>query len=212
MHYQRTLGILETLFSRYAADYGGSVSDLARTAAETVSLDGLTVTVCPGYLDIDAFLYPALEAFHQGDYDAALSVLPPAEMAPAFGNVRLGVIDSYNTRNFQLFGEGKLDYIVGKYSSIVGPSFALMLNAVTGYVPEFRENGRALKAAQSFWISDSKQDYDEKYALSNSAAFNAYNFEDLSRVCKIFNPEAACENLIVLAEACSFDAVMARRG
>ena len=92
------------------------------------------------------------------------------------------------------------------------PAFALMLNAVTGYGDEFRENGRALKATQGLWVSESYDDYLEKYTLSVSAAMNAYNFEDLSKIIKIYNKDASVSELIALAEACSYNAVLARRG
>lgn len=101
--------------------------------------------------------------------------------------------------------------MVGKYSSLVGPAFALMLNAVTGYADDFRDNGRAIQVTQGFWTSDSRDDYTEKYALSSSAAMNAYNFDDLSHVIRIYNPEADLNDLVALAEACSYRSVQARR-
>ncbi|MBR0481241.1 MAG: hypothetical protein IJJ48_02075 [Firmicutes bacterium] len=124
-----------------------------------------------------------------------------------------GVVDSYNTRNLQLFyNTGTLKYVVGKYNSLVGPAFALMLNAVTGYGDEFRDNGRAIKVTQGFWISESADDYLEKYTLSTSTALNAYNFEDLVKVIKLYNKDANLNELVALAEACSYRAVLARRG
>ena len=141
-----------------------------------------------------------------------LSVLPPQEMVAVIGRTPLGVVDSYNTRNLQLVTDGSLKFVVGKYSSMVGPAFALMLNAVTGYAADFQEDGRAIRVTQGFWVSDSAEDYNEKYALSTSAAMNAYNFDDLSRVIRLFNPEANLNELCALAEACSYRAVQARRG
>ena len=41
---------------------------------------------------------------------------------------------------------------------------------------------------------------------------NAYNFDDLSQVIKIYNPEADLNGLVALAEACSYRSVQARRG
>ena len=40
---------------------------------------------------------------------------------------------------------------------------------------------------------------------------NAYNFQDLSRICRIYNPNATLEDLVALAEACSYEDVVARR-
>ena len=212
MHYQRTLGILDTLASAYGASFSVSRTELARTSEPlTVETERVSVTVCPGYVTREGFLDTAKETFASGSFDAVLSVLPPADMVSAIGKTPLGIVDSYNTRNLQLFTGGPLRFVVGKYSSIVGPAFALMLNAVTGYGAEFRDRGRAIQITQGFWTSDSEEDYVEKYTLSSSAAMNAYNFDDLSRVIRIYNPEANLNDLAALAEACSYRAVQARR-
>lgn len=212
MHYQRTLGILDTFASAYGASFPLTRDEIARTDKPiTVETDRVTVTVCPGYLRLDDVLNTARETFEAGSYDAVLSVLPPLDAVDFIGRTPLGVVDSYNTRNLQLVTEGVLKVVVGKYNSIVGPAFALMLNVVTGYAEDFRENGRAVKVIQGFWTSDSAEDYNEKYALSTSAAMNAYNFDDLSKVIRIYNPDADLNALCALAEACSYRAVQARR-
>jgi hypothetical protein len=179
------------------------------TTAET---DKLTVTICPGYVSREAYMTAAREAFAAQKYDAVMAVLPPLEFVDGIGKTPLGVVDSYNTRNLQLFTDGTLQFVVGKYSSVCGPAFALMLNAVTGYAEDFRDNGKAIQVTQGFWVSDSRDDYTEKYALSSSAAKNAYNFDDLSAVIRIYNPDANLNELAALAEACSYRAVQARRG
>lgn len=212
MHYQRTLGILDTFASAYGIAFPMPREELAKVSEPTtVELEKLTVTICPGYVSRANFLETAKQAFAAGSYDAVLSVLPPVEMAAAIGNTPLGVVDAYHTRNLQLFTNGPLQFVVGKYSSMVGPAFALMLNAVTGYAKDFRAEGRAVRVTQGFWTSESEEDYVAKYTLSSSAAKNAYNFDDLSRVIKIYNPDADLAELVALAEACSFFAVEARR-
>ena len=213
MHYQRTLGILDTFASAYGVAFPTSREELAATAEPvTVETDKLTVTICPGYVSRDEYLETASRTWSAGTYDAELSVLPPAGMLSVIGKVPLGVVDSYHTRNLQLFTDGTLRFVVGKYSSLVGPAFALMLNAVTGYAEEFRDGGRAVQVTQGFWKSSSQEDYVEKYTLSSSAAKNAYNFDDLAAVIKLYNPDADLNSLIALAEACSYHAVEARRG
>ena len=213
MHYQRTLGILDTLATAYGVNFPQSRQDLARTAEPlTLELEKLTLTICPGYVSREAYLETAKQTYAAGTYDAVLAVLPPAELAAAIGDTPLGVVDSYNTRNLQLSSEGVLKFVVGKYSSMIGPSFALMLNAVTGHASEFRDKGRAIQVTQGFWNSDGPEDYLEKYSLSASATMNAYNFDDLSRVICIYNPNANLNELVALAEACSYRAVQARRG
>ena len=213
MHYQRTLGILDTFASAYGVAFPTSREELAATAEPvTVETDKLTVTICPGYVSRDEYLETASRTWSAGTYDAVLSVLPPAGMLSVIGKVPLGVVDSYHTRNLQLFTDGTLRFVVGKYSSLVGPAFALMLNAVTGYAEEFRDGGRAVQVTQGFWKSSSQEDYVEKYALSSSTAKIAYNFDDLAAVIKLYNPDADLNSLIALAEACSYHAVEARRG
>ncbi len=213
MHYQRTLGILDALANAYGAVFDKSRTELALSDVPvTVSTDRVSVTVCPGYISGEDPLQTAKAAFEAGKYDAVLSVLPPMEMVEVIGKTPLGVVDSYNTRNLQLVTEGVLRFVVGKYNSMIGPAFALMLNAVTGYAADFRDDGRAVQVTQGFWVSDSAEDYNEKYALSTSAAMNAYNFDDLSKVIRVYNPDANLNALVALAEACSYRAVQARRG
>ena len=214
MHYQRTLGMLDAFASSYGIYFPMNREEMAKTDKPlTVETAKMTVTICPGYVTLEDHLAQATEAFRSGSFDAVLSVLPPDEMVNVFGKTPFGVVDSYNTRNLQLFyNTGTLKYVVGKYNSLVGPAFALMLNAVTGYGDEFRDNGRAIKVTQGFWISESADDYLEKYTLSTSTALNAYNFEDLVKVIKLYNKDANLNELVALAEACSYRAVLARRG
>lgn len=212
MHYQRTLGILDAFSSSYGVNFPQSRQELAETGEPvTVENEKISVTICPGYISREEYLEKAKEVYAAGTYDAVLSVLPPAEMAAAIGDTPLGIVDSYNTRNLQLVNDGSLRFVVGKYSSMVGPAFAMMLNAVTGYAEEYRDKGRAVQVTQGFWLSDSAEDYLEKYALSASAAMNAYNFDDLSQVIRIYNPNTDLNELVALAEACSYRSVQARR-
>ena len=212
MHYQRTLGILDTFASAYGVTFTPSCEELARsTGPVTVETDKLTVTICPGYVSREEYLEIARQAYNAGSYDAVLSVLPPEEMVIVIEKTPLGVVDSYNTRNFQMFADGSLRFVVGKYSSLIGPAFALMLNAVTGHAEEYRDGGRAIKVTQGFWFSDSAEDYNEKYALSVSPSMNAYNFEDLSGIIRIYNSDSSLDDLVTLAEACDYRAVLARR-
>ena len=123
----------------------------------------------------------------------------------------LAMIDSYTQVNQELFNSGTLQYVTGKYGSIIGPSFALMYNAVTGYADEFREDGKAVQVEQGFWTSDNHDDYTEKYSIASGIYVNAYNYEDLRSVCKVFNPDANLEQLKELAKAYTYEDVLARR-
>lgn len=66
--------------------------------------------------------------------------------------VSLGTVDCYTETNGELFKNGNLKYLCGKYESIIGPAFAAMYNAVTGYSEDFREDGKAFAIQQGFWF------------------------------------------------------------
>lgn len=212
MHFQRTFGILNALAVAYGVSFDRSREELAATDKPiTLRAGDLTVTICPGYVSRENYLEIAKDTYSEGSYDAVLSVLPPEGMVDVIGETPLGIVDAYHTRNLELFDKGTLQFVVGKYSSMIGPAFALMLNAVTGYATDFRDGGKAVRVTQGFWQSGSREDYLEKYTLSASAAKNAYNFDDLTKVIRIFNPDANLAELVALAEACSFFSVEARR-
>ena len=212
MHYQRTLGMLNGFSTLSGVTFGKPAEELAATPSTiTVSAGPYSVTIVPGYLSTEEGLVRATNVYTMGRFDVVLSALNVGDFSSVVHGSKLGMVDSYNTRNLQLFSNGTLHYLVGKYSSSVGPAFALMLNAVTGYAGDFRSEGKAIKAAQSFWTSDSAEDYSTKYALSQSETMNAYNFGDLSAVCKAFNRDADLVHLIALAQASSYESVLNRR-
>ena len=214
MHLQRTMGILETLLHQPGVNFTGNIDALAKTEKiNSFTTGDVTITVCPGYIASDESAFnTAKDALSTGAYDAALCVLPPADVVNYLGTSTLGVVDSFNERNFLLFSKGKMDYLAGKYSSLVGPPFALMFNAVTGHAGDFRDNGKALKVHQCLWIAEGADDYNAKYALSQSESMNAFNFEDLSAVIRLYNPNATLDDLLTLAAGCSYEDVLARRG
>ena len=212
MHYQRTLGMLYGLCTEYGASFGMPLEELARTDKTTVVSDkGLSVTIVPGYTSDESVLAAVTNVYTMGAFDVVMATLNIGEFTSSVHGSKFGMVDSYNTRNLQLFTNGTLDYLVGKYSSSVGPAFALMLNAVTGYAGDFREDGKAVKIVQSFWVSSSLNDYTDKYTLSNSASMIAYSFGDLSQVCKLFNKDASLARLSALARANSYNDVLVRR-
>ena len=214
MHFRRTLGALEYILTRPGMNPVGSLDKLAASEGiNSVSAGGITVTVCPGYIARDeAAFNAAKDELTKGNYDTVLAVLPPADLVNHLGGARLGTVDSFNNRNLQLSADGVLDCVVGKFSSSVGPAAMLMLNAVTGSAEDFRDNGKAIKVTVPFWTAAGKDDYLIKHSLATSEAMPAYNFDDLAKVCRIFNPDCTLQELITLAEASSYEEVLARRG
>ena len=54
--------------------------------------------------------------------------------------------------------------------------------------------------------------YPDSFLQSLIWDLNAYNIDDLSKVIRIFTPDATLAQLVALAEASSYEDVLARRG
>lgn len=213
MHYQRTFGILDAIETGFGIDLGETKELAAADKAVAIELDDAIVVIAPGLVAREGMKEPVLEALCSGEFDVVLSSIPIEPIRNELGaaKVKIAQVDCYSQSNQLLFASRKLSYLVGKYGSIVGPSFAAMYNAVTGYVDDFRDNGKAFRIKQGFWSSDSPEDFDEKYQFASNITSPAYNYEDLQDVCKAFNPSATFEDLKKLAEASSFEDAKKRR-
>ena len=213
MHYQRTLGVLDALEAGYGINLGDT-KELAGTADAVTATDkDVTVTIAPGYVSRDEMKQAVLTALKADSYEIVLSALPVGPIMEELraAKVRIAQVDCYSEDNLILFNSGQIDYIAGKYGSLVGPSFAAMYNAVTGHAADFREDGKAFKIVQRMWESSSKEDYDEKYELASNAVTPAYNLEDIYSVCIDYTPTATMDDLKTLAQASSYEECKARR-
>ena len=212
MHLQRTKGILDTLANAYGVEFEKGSEEIARSDVPVFFENGeLKICVCPGYHTIDQYLEMAKTEYKNHPYQTVLAVLPATYIQSEIKGAHYAVVDCYSETNLQLFGSGSLDYLVGKYSSIIGPSFAALYNAITGHAEDFRDHGKGFHITQGFWISDSEESFEEKYVLSSSVAVNAFNYEDLQQVIRTFNPDASLDDLRALAEAYTFKDAVARR-
>lgn len=215
MHRQRAIGMLDALQEAYGVTFDRETSQLAELEnIEHVQAGDLTVCICPGYMSREEQLKAAQDEYEADQFSVVMSTLAVADMQEriAEAGAKLGMVDCYSETNWQLFNGGELNYLVGKYRSIIGPSFAAMYNAVNGYAEDFLEDdGKAFHVTQGFWTSDSAEDCAEKFEMSSSIAINAYNYEDLYHVCKNYNPDATLEDLKALAGAYSFEEAQARR-
>ena len=212
MHQMRTQGILDTLSSYYGVTFDRSTEELSVTEEPVHLQEGeLKICICPGYISRDQFFDSIKAEYESDNYDTVLSVLAISRMADIVRGARLGVIDCYTETNLQMFANGRLNYLSGKYSSIIGPSFAAMYNAITGHNEILRERGKSFHITQGFWSSDSREDFEEKYTLASSIEINAYNYEDLQNVILEFNPDATLDDLKALAEAYTFKDALERR-
>ncbi len=212
MHEQRTEGMLDALQEAYGVQFDQSSTELA-SASEPVSVEAenLKVTVFPGYIGVAEVGQQAVAEFEKDPAGVVMSAIPVQTIADSLGDASLGTIDCYTESNGELFKNGNLKYLCGKYESIIGPAFAAMYNAVTGYSEDFREDGKAFAIQQGFWTSTNYQDFQKKYELSSGIALNAYSYEDLLDVCKAHNPNATLDDLKELAGAWDFDSAAQRR-
>lgn len=213
MHRLRSVGALE-VFEKHFGDLGVSAEELA-LSEEPVRLTpgGIRLTVYPGYTTREEVEKKVTEELENGDYDFALSMFSMYSMVDVLRKegIKQGVVDCYSMTNKELFADGTLCYVAGKYCSTIGPSFAAMYNAVTGYAEEFRENGRAFRMTQGYWVSKSEKEYEDKYALATGIYVNAYNYEDLGSVIKIYDETASFERLKALTESWTYEEAEARR-
>ncbi len=214
MHRLRSVGALE-IFEKYFGDLGLDAEKLAATEEPVrLTMGDARLTVFPGYTTREEVGAKAREELEGGDYDFALSMFSMYSMVDIFRKegVRQGVVDCYSMTNERLFEDGTLCYVAGKYSSTIGPSFAAMYNAVTGHAEEFREDGKAFRMTQGYWVSRSKEEYDAKYALATGIYVNAYNYEDLGSVMKVYDETADFAGLKALTESWTYEEAEARRG
>lgn len=213
MHYQRTLGILDALETGYGVNLGNTIELAATTENKTISVEDVVVTISPGYVAREGMKEPVEEAFKADSYNVVLSSLPVAPIIDVLNtsNAQIAQVDCYSEENEILFQAGKLNYLVGKYGSLVGPSFAAMYNAITGHASQFRVNGKAFKITQSMWWSASKEDFNEKFELAANATTPAYNLDDIYSVCVEYTPSVTMDEFRDLAQKSSFDDAKARR-
>lgn len=231
MHEVRARGMLEALQEVYGYQYEKSIEDMV-FAEEPMLINtgkGTVLGIFPGYLnqgeqeEIQSHFAAFLE---QMDVSAVMSVIP---VDPVVGcmkekekqqksNILVGIVDCFSLQNYTLFeqkdgaGSHTLDYVAGKYGSIIGPAFAAMFNAVNGDVDMLRTKNGAFQLVQGFWVADGREAYKQLFGLTQGSVANAYSNEDLMPVIRAYNPDADFEDLKELTEAWDVDAVCERMG
>ncbi len=165
MHVYRAAGVLAGIGATYGgtSDMGAVVGqifgdqgiDLSKVQGSGVEL----VSYFQGYGDTTA---DELNAAIQANPDAFLSV----GMATTFfaqqlstANIPFSDIDSFTSANNASMKDGSLVYLAGKYSSSIGPVFALVLNAINGNVIRDAE-GNAVSVSQGFRVATTAEEFD----------------------------------------------------
>lgn len=175
MHVYRAAGVLAGIGATYGgADemnavvgqiFGDQGIDLSKVKANGVEL----VSYFQGYGDTTA---DELNAAIQANPDAFISV----GMATTFFAQQLSTakipfsdIDSFTSANNTSMKDGSLVYLAGKYSSSIGPVFALVLDAINGNVIRNAE-GNAVSISQGFRVATTPEEFDS--LVSNDSGAN----------------------------------------
>ena len=166
MHVYRAAGVLKGIGATYGGTdemgavvgqiFGDQGIDVSKVGANGVEL----VAYFQGYGDTTP---DELNAAIQKTPDAFISV----GMATTFfaqqlsaAGVKFADIDSFTSMNNDSMKNGTLAYLAGKYSSSIGPVFAIIYNAVNGNVIRDAE-GNAISLSQGYRVATTAAEFDE---------------------------------------------------
>ena len=185
MHVYRVAGVLSGL----GCTYGGA-SDMDAIVGQIFQDQTVDLSKVAGDVEVVAYL--------QGDGDtttdelnAAIQKTPDAfisvGMATTFfaqslneAGISFSDIDSFTATNETAMKEGKLTYLSGKYSSSIGPVFALVMNAIDGNVIR-DEDGNAPSISQKYLVATDVETFD-KYYVSDNGDSPIYDKETLDNI------------------------------
>ena len=171
MHVYRVAGIIAGLGDTY-----GGTSDMNEMVGQLFADQSVDLTKVSGGVNIVAYLQgygdtttDEINAAIQKSPDALLSV----GMATTFftqtlneAGIPFGDIDSFTEANGEAIKNGELTYLAGKYSSSIGPVFALVMDAVNGNVIRDAD-GNAASISQDYFVATDGESFDEYYVKDN---------------------------------------------
>ena len=174
MHVYRAAGVLVGLGDTY-----GGTDDMGAVVGQIFGDQGIDVSKVAGDVELVAYLQgygdtttDELNAAIQKTPEAFLSV----GMATTFftqplneAGISFSDIDSFTSMNGTAIKEGKLTYLAGKYSSSIGPIFALVNNAVNGNVIRDAE-GNVVSISQNYLVATDGASFDEYFVSDNGDA------------------------------------------
>ena len=162
-------------YERYRQIFQDQTVDLSK-----VEGDVEVVSYLQGYGDTTT---DELNAAIQKTPDAFISV----GMATTFfaqslseAGISFSDIDSFTETNGNSMKNGTLTYLAGKYSSSIGPVFALVMNAINGNVIR-DEDGNAPSISQGYLVATDSDTFD-KYSVSDSGDAPIYDKETLDSI------------------------------
>lgn len=212
MHQYRTEAVLEAL----GADPALAMSD----SFVVVETERGKVGLCPGLLRLPETQEMVKSILDSGEYNAILSSLPGIQIYDMIKDakkstgvdIQFAAIDCFTEENMNAVNDGILSYITGKYPSEIGPAFALMHNAISGFAADFREaDGSAVRIEQGFWTAANDKTYRELYDLTAGVYVNAYSMNDLIGIMKAYTPDTTLKAFEELTESYSVADVAKRR-
>lgn len=201
MHVYRVAGVLSGL----GLSYDGS-TDEAEVVGKIFADQGVDPSKVSGDIEMVAYLQgygdtttDEINAAIQAAPDAFISV----GMATTFFTQQLNAagiefsdIDSFTKSNGEAITSGKLVYLAGKYSSSVGPAFALIMNAINGNVVRDAD-GNAVSISQNYQVATDEATFDEFYKTDNGDN-PIYNKETLDN---IIGDSVTCDDITKLVES-----------
>ena len=201
MHVYRVAGVLSGL----GLSYDGS-TDEAEVVGKIFADQGVDPSKVSGDIEMVAYLQgygdtttDEINAAIQAAPDAFISV----GMATTFFTQQLNAagiefsdIDSFTKSNGEAITSGKLVYLAGKYSSSVGPAFALIMNAINGNIVRDAD-GNAVSISQNYQVATDEATFDEFYK-TDSGDNPIYNKETLD---KIIGDSVTCDDITKLVES-----------
>ena len=201
MHVYRAAGVIAGLGDTYGGtdDMNGMIGQIFGDQAIDLSKiegDVEVVAYLQGYGDTTT---DELNAAIQKAPDAFLSV----GMATTFfaqtlsqNDIQFADIDSFTEMNLDSMTNGTLTYLAGKYSSSIGPVFALVMNAVNGNV--IRDNdGNAVSLSQGYLVATDVDSFNQYYVTDNGDT-PIYDKESLD---SIIGDSVTFENIKTLVES-----------
>ena len=164
MHVYRTAGVLagatteEDVVGLIFADQGIDLSKISGDIKIVSYLQGYGDTTTD---EINAAIQAAPEAF----ISVGMATTFFTQQLNAAG-IEFSDIDSFTKSNGEAITNGKLVYLAGKYSSSVGPAFALVMNAINGNVIRDAQ-GNAVSLSQNYQVATDSETFDKFYKNDN---------------------------------------------
>ena len=227
MHASRTQGILDGLAQAEGLTFDNTAAVLAAQESNTILSTGKTdisITLCPGYMSDEVSEKNLEDALAAANYDAVLCSFGVSSFLDKItekekeqnSDIQVGTVDCFSEENFQVvkenddFGNPRINYVEGKYASMVGPAFSILYNAMSGYPEANSGSGEAVRLYQGFWQAKNRQEYAELFGYTQGIYENAYDCDDLMSVIRVFNEAAGPEELKTLTEAYTIEDVKER--